>query len=256
MDYSKRRTIKSTPGSKKALPGAKKKFSPEHYFLHNDKCGQSLTCQSPPSKPNANTAAAINLSPTPPPMPPTPSPPTAARQQQTPWCHHLPNRHCHRQCHRTNIAALPTAASKEEIASVVRAQQCMHWEGENFDVLVTARTKTAALAAATAMHWGGQTSRQGQGRLMDPRAHDVQPGGVARRGRRKLTMTKRFNRISAMRGNEWLGLHPCRLRQAEPSWLGLRPRRLGLCPCGLGCALAVWGCTLVAWDGPSQTQMG
>ncbi len=69
-------------------------------------------------------------------------------------------------------------------------------------------------------------------------------------------MTTMFNRILAMRGKEWLGLCPCRLRQAEPLWHGLRPRRLGLCPRGLGCALAVWGCTLVAWAVHLQTQMG
>jgi hypothetical protein len=69
-------------------------------------------------------------------------------------------------------------------------------------------------------------------------------------------MTMRFNRFLAMHGNEWLGLHPCRLRRAEPLGLGLRPHRFGLYPCGLGCALAVWGCTLVAWAAPSQTWMG
>ena len=101
------------------LPGAKKrsqeqkKCSPEHYFLHNNKYGQSLTCQSPPSKPTANTAGATNSSLTPPPTPPTPSPPTAARQRQTPRCHHLTNchRHCKCQCHCTNVAASPTTAS-------------------------------------------------------------------------------------------------------------------------------------------------
>jgi hypothetical protein len=31
----------------------------------------------------------------------------------------------------------------------------MHWEGEKFDVAMTVRTKTAAVAAATAMRWGG-----------------------------------------------------------------------------------------------------
>ncbi len=223
--------------------------------MHNDKYGRSLTCQSPPSKPTANTTAAANSSPTTPSMPPTPSLLTAAGHRQRPWCHHLADCHRHRQCHCTNIAASPTAASKEEIASIARAQRCTHREGEKFDVVATARTKTAAVAVATAMRWGGQTSRQGQGRLMDPRAHDVWPDGVARRGRRKLTMTLRFNHISAMRRKELLGLRPCRLRRAEPSWLGLHPRRLGLCPRGLGCALAVWGCTLVAWDAPSQTQM-
>jgi hypothetical protein len=188
-------------------------------------------------------------------MPPTPSLPTAAGQQQMPRCHHLANRHRHHQCHHTNIAASPTAASKEEIASVARAQQCMHWEGEKFDLIATARMEMAAVAAATAMHWGGQTSRQGRGRLMDPRAHNVWPGRVGRRGRRKSTMTTRFNHISAMRGKEWLGLRPCRIRQAEPLWLGLCPCRLGLCPRGLGYALAVWGCTLVTWAAPSQTWM-
>jgi hypothetical protein len=69
-------------------------------------------------------------------------------------------------------------------------------------------------------------------------------------------MMTTFNQILAMRGKEWLGLLPCRLRQAEPLWLGLRPCRLGLCPRGLGCALAVWGYTLVAWDAPLQTWMG
>jgi hypothetical protein len=196
-------------------------------------------CQLPPSKPTANTAAAANSSPTPLPMPPTPPPPTAAGQQQTPQCHHLTNCHHHHQCHRTNVAASTTAASKEEIPTVAQAQQCMHWEGEKFDVVVTARMKMAAVAAATAMRWGGQMSRGGQGRPMDPRAHNVWPGGVARRGRRRLTMTTTFNRISAMHGKEWLGLCTCRLRWAEPSWLGLGPRRLGLCPRGLGCALAV-----------------
>jgi hypothetical protein len=98
--------------------------------------------------------------------------------------------------------------------------------------------------------------RQGQGRPMDPRAHNVRPGRVARRGRRRSTMTTTFNHISAMHGKGWLWLRPCRLRWAEPSWLGLRPCRLGLCPHGLGCALAVWGCTLVAWAAPSQTRMG
>jgi hypothetical protein len=213
-------------------------------------------CQSPPSKPTASTAAAADLSPTPPPMPPTPSPPTAAGQQQTPRCHHLADCHRHCKCNRTNVAASPTAASKEEIASVAWAQQCTHWEGEKFDVVTTTRTKTAAVAAAMAMRWGGQLSRQGQGRPMDPHVHDVWPGRVARRGRRRLTMTTMFNRILVMRGKEWLGLHPCRLRRAEPSWFGLRPCRLGLCPRGLGCALAVWGCTLVAWAAPSQTWTG
>ncbi len=243
------------PGAKIA-PGSKKKCSPEHYFLHNDKYGQSLTCRLPPSKPTANTAAAANLSLTPPPMPPTPSPPTAAGQRQTVRCHHLANRHRHRQCHRTNVAASLTAASKEEIASIVRAQRCTLWEGEKFDVIATARMKTVVVAAATAMRWGGRTSRQGRGRPMDPCAHDVQPGGVARRGRRRSTMMMMFNRILAMRGKEWLGLRPCRLRRAEPSWLGLHPRRLGLCSCGLGCALAAWGCTLVAWAVPTQTRTG
>ncbi len=125
-----------------------------------------------------------------------------------------------------------------------------------FDVVATARTKTAAVAVATAMRWGGQTSRQWQGRLMDPRVQDVWPGGVARRGRRRSTMTTTFNRISAMHGKEWLGLRPCRLRWAEPLWLGLHPPRLGLCPHCLGCALAVWGCTLVAWAAPLQTWTG
>ncbi len=40
--------------------------------MHNDKYGQRLTCQLPPSKPTANTAAAADLSLTPLPMPPTP----------------------------------------------------------------------------------------------------------------------------------------------------------------------------------------
>jgi hypothetical protein len=213
-------------------------------------------CQLPPSKPTANTAAAANSSPTPLPMLLTPSPPTAARQRQTPRCHHLADRHRHRQCHRTNVAASLTAASKEEIASIARAQQCRHWEGEKFDIGLTARTKMAAVAAATVMRWGGQTSRRGRGRPMDPRAHDVWPGGVVRRGRRKSMVTTMFNRISAMHGKEWLGLCPCRLRQAEPSWLGMRPPRLTLCPRGLGCALVVWGCTLVVWDTPSQTRTG
>ncbi len=240
----------------KCAPRSKKKCSLEHYFLHNDKYGQSLTCQLPPSKPTANTAAAADSSPTPPPTLPTPSPPTAAGQRQTLRYHHLANRHRHHQRHCTNIAASPTASSKEEIVSAVRAQLCMHWEGEKFDVIATARTKTAAVAAATAMRWGGQTSRQGQGRPMDPRAHNVWPGGVGRRGRRRSTMMTTFNHILAMRGKEWLGLCPCRLRQAEPSWLGIHPHRLGLCPRGLGCALAVWGCTLVAWAVPLQTWMG
>jgi hypothetical protein len=157
-------------------------------------------CQSPPSKPTANTAAAANLSLTPPPTPPTPSLPTAAGQRQTPRCHYLADRHRHRQCHHTNVAASPTATSKEEFVSIMGAQQCMHWEGEKFDVVVTARTKRAVVAAAMAMRWGGQTSRQGQGRPMDPRAHNVRPGGVARRGRRRLMMTRMLNRISAMRG--------------------------------------------------------
>ncbi len=170
-----------------------------------------------------------------------------------PRCHHLADRHHHRQCHHTNVA---TATSKEEFTSIVRAQQCTHWEGEKFDVIPTARTKTAVEAAARAMHWGGQTSGQGQGWPMDPRAHDVRPGGVARRGRRRSMMTMMFNRISAMCRKEWLGLCPCRLRQAEPFWLGLCPHRLGLCLCGLGCALAVWCCTLVAWAAPSQTWTG
>jgi hypothetical protein len=255
MDYSKGWTIKSAPGSKKALPGAKKDL-PRALFLHNDKYGRSLMCQLPPSKPTANTAAATDSSPTPPPTPPTPSPPTAAGQQQTPRCHHLADRHCHRQCHCTNVAASPTATSKEEIGSVARAQQCMHWEGEKFDIIATARTKTAVVAAAMVMHWGGRTSRQGQGRPMDPHAHNIRPGGGARRGRRRSTMMTTFNRISAMRGKEWLGLHPCRLRRAEPSWLELRPRRLGLCPRGMGCALTVWGWTLVAWAAPLQTRTG
>jgi hypothetical protein len=156
MDYSKGQTIKSAPGSKKALPGAKKVLPRAlWYFSHNDKYsyGQSLTCQSSPSKPptTANTATAADLSPTPPPMPPTPSPLTAAGQQQTPRCHHLADCHRHGRCHGTNVAASLTAASKEEIASVARAQQCTHWERENFDVVATARTKTAAVAAATAM---------------------------------------------------------------------------------------------------------
>jgi hypothetical protein len=143
------------------LPGAKKhsreqkKCSLEHYFLYNDKYGQSLTCQSPPSKPTANTAAAADLSPTPPPMLPTPSLPTAAGQCQMPGCHHLANCHRHGQCHRTNVAALPTTAYKEEIGSFARAQQCTHWEGEKFDVIMTTRSKTVAVAAATAMCWGG-----------------------------------------------------------------------------------------------------
>ncbi len=224
--------------------------------MHNDKYSRSLTCQSLPSKPTANTAAAADLSPTPPPMPPTPSPPTAAGQRQMPQCHQLANRHHHHQCHRTNIAFSPTAASKEEITSMARAQQCTHWEGDKFDVVGTARIKIAAVAAATAMHWGGRTSRQGQGQPMDPRAHDVQPGGVARRGRRRSMMTTMFNGILAMHGKEWLGLRPCRLRRAEPLWLGLRPCRLGLCLRGLGCDLAVWGCILVAWAAPLQTWMG
>ncbi len=224
--------------------------------MHNDKYGQSLTCQSPPSKPTANTAAAADSSPTLLPTPPTPSPPTAVGQGQTPRCHHLADRHRHGQFHCTNVAASPTATSKEEILSLVRAQQCTHWEGEKFEVVVTVRTTTVAVAAVTAMHWGGRMSRQGQGTPMDPRAQDVQPGGVERRGRRRLMITTTFNRISAMHGKEWLGLRPCRLRQAEPLWLGLRPCRLGLCPRGLGCALAVWGCTLVAWAVPSQTRMG
>ncbi len=224
--------------------------------MHNDKYGRSLMCQSPPSKPTANTAAAAGLSPTSPPTPPTPYPPTAAGQQQTPWCHHLADCHRHRQCHHTNVSASLTAASKEEFVSVTRAQRCTHWEGEKFDILATARTKTAVVAAATAMRWGGQTSRRGGGRPMDPRAHDVRPGRAVRRGRRRSAMTTLFNRILVMRGKEWLGLRPCRLRRAEPLWLGLYPRRLGLCPCGLGCALAVWGCTLVAWAAPSQTWTG
>ncbi len=149
-------------------------------------------------------------------------------------CHHLADCHHHCQCHRTNVPASPTTTSKEEIASVVWAQQCTHWEGEKFDVVATARTKTVAVAAATAMHWGEQTSRRGRGRPMDPLAHDVRPGGMATRERRKSTMMTMFNRILVMRGKEWLGLHPCRLRRAEPLWLGLRPPRLGLCPCGLG----------------------
>ncbi len=91
---------------------------------------------------------------------------------------------------------------------------------------------------------------------MDPCAHDVWPDGVARRGRIRLTMTMPFNCISAIRRKEWLGLRPCRLRWAEPLWLGLRPHKLGLCPCSLGCALAVWGCTLVAWAAPLQTRTG
>jgi hypothetical protein len=189
-------------------------------------------------------------------MPPTPSPPTAAGQQQMLRCHHLADHHWHCQCHRTNVAASPTAASKEEILSITRAQQCLHWKGEKFDVIATARTKMAAVAVATAMHWGGQTSRQGQGRPMDSRAHNVWPGGVARRGRRMSTMMPTFNRILAMRRKEWLGLCPCRLRRAEPSWLELRPCRLGLCPRGLGCGLAVWDCTLVAWAAPLQTRTG
>ncbi len=218
--------------------------------------GRSLTCQSLPSKPTANTAAATDLSLTPPPTPPTSSPATAAGQQQMPRCHHLADRHHHHQCHRTNVAASPIAAFKEEIVFVARAQQCMHWEGEKFDVVATRRTKTVAVAAATAMHWGGQTSRRGQGWSIDLCAHNVQPGRVARRGRRKLTMTTTFNCNLAMLEKERLGLRLCRLRRAEPSWLGLCPRRLGLCPHGLGCALAVWGCTLVAWDAPLQTQTG
>jgi hypothetical protein len=173
-----------------------------------------------------------------------------------PRCHHLADSHRHHQCHRTNIAASPTAASKEEITSVAQAQRCMHWEGEKFDVVATGRTKTAGVAVATAMRWGGRTSRQGQGRPMDPRAHDVRPGEVARKGRRRSTMITTFNRILAMHGKEWLGLHLCRLRRAKPSWLGLCPHRLGPCPGGLGCALAVWGCTLVAWAAPSQTRTG
>jgi hypothetical protein len=64
-------------------------------------------------------------------------------------------------------------------------------------------------------------------------------------------MTMTFNHIMVMRRKERLGLRPCRLRQAEPSWLGLRPRRLGLCPRGLSCALADSGCILVAWAVPS-----
>jgi hypothetical protein len=184
--------------------------------LHNDKYGRSLTCQLPPSKPTANTAAAANWSPTPPPTLPTSSLPTAARQRQTPRCHHLADRHRHHQCHCINVAASLTAASKEEIASVARAQQCTHWEGEKFDVVATARTKTAAVAAAAEMHWGGRTSRQEQGWPMDPRAHNIWPGRVARRGRRRSMMTTTFNRILVMRGKEWLGLRPCRLRQAEP----------------------------------------
>jgi hypothetical protein len=59
-----------------------------------------------------------------------------------------------------------------------------------------------------------------------------------RKGKRR-SMMMTLNRISAMHRKEWLGLPPCRLRRAEPLWLGLRPRRLGLCPCGLGCALEV-----------------
>ncbi len=51
-------------------------------------------------------------------------------------------------------------------------------------------------------------------------------------------MTMMFNRISAMRGKEWLGLRPCKLRWAEPSWLG--------------CTLTDLGCALVAWAVPSQ----
>jgi hypothetical protein len=66
-------------------------------------------------------------------------------------------------------------------------------------------------------------------------------------------MMTTFNRILAMSGKEWLGLHACRLRRTEPLWLGLRPCRLGLCPRGLGCALAVWGCTLVIWAALLQT---
>jgi hypothetical protein len=256
MDYSKGWTIKSTPGSKKELPGAKKSAPQSTIFLHKDKYGQSLMCQLPPSKHTANTAAAAGSSPTPPPTLPTPSPLTAVGQQQMPRCHHLANRHRHHQCHRTNIAASPTATYKEEIASVTRAQQCTHWEGEKFDVIATARTKTAVVAVATAMHWGGRTSRQGQGRLMDPHAHKIWPGGVARRGGRRSAMTTMFNHILGMRGKEWLGLRPCRLRWAEPSWFGLRPCRLGLCPRGLGWALTVWGCTLVAWAAPLQTWTG
>jgi hypothetical protein len=147
------------PGSKKRSREQKKMCSPGHYFSHNDKYGRSLPGQLPPSKPTANTAAAADSSPTPPPTPPTPSPPTAARQQQTPRCHHLADCHRHRQCHHTNVTASPTTTSKEEIASVPRAQQCTHWEGEKFDVIATARMKTAAVAAATVMHWGEQTSR-------------------------------------------------------------------------------------------------
>jgi hypothetical protein len=224
--------------------------------LHNDKYGQSLTCQLPPSKPTANTSAAADSSPTPLPTPPPPSLPTAAGQRQMLRCHHLSDHHHHRQCHRTNVAASPTAASKEEIPSVARAQQCTRWEGEKFDIVPTVRTKTAAVAAATAMLWGGRTSRQGHGWPVDPLAHNVRPGGVARRGRRRSMMTTTFNHILAMCRKKWLGLRPCRLRWAEPLWLGLRPRRLGLCPRGLGCALAVWGCTLVAWAAPLQTRTG
>ncbi len=155
MEDSKGRTMKSAPGNKKSAPGSKKKCSPEHYFLHNDKYGRSLTCQLPPFKPTANTAAAADSSLTPPPTPLTPSLPTAAGQRQMPRCHHLADCHRHCQCHRTNVATSPTAASKEEIVSIAQAQQCTHWEGEKFDIVATARTKTAAVAAATAMRWGG-----------------------------------------------------------------------------------------------------
>jgi hypothetical protein len=132
----------------------------------------------------------------------------------------------------------------------------MHWEGEKFDVVATTRTTMTAMAAARTICWGGRTSRRGQGQPMDPCAHDLWPGGVARRGRRRLTMMTSFNRISVMHGKEWLRLCPCRLRRAEPLWLGLHPCRLGLCPRGFDCALAVWGCTLVTWAAPLQTRTG
>ena len=59
----------------------------------------------------------------------------------------------YRHCHRTNVTAPPTAASKEEITSVMRAQRRAHWEGVKFDVVVTARTRMAAVAPAAAMRW-------------------------------------------------------------------------------------------------------
>ncbi len=196
----------------------------------------SIYCSHNVSRYNAEASRANRR----PPKPlPTPSlPPTRHRYhrqrrrpppRRTTRCHHLTNYRLYRHCHRTNVAASPSAVSEEEITSVVRAQRRTHWEGAKFYVVVTARTRTAAVAAAAAMRWGGRTSRRGQWTLVRTTFGPAdwregrRRGRRERRGRRgrRTRMTTTFDRTSAPRGKEWLGLRPRRLRWAEP-----QPRHL------------------------------